>query len=148
MDKLFELGKQIREKRLKLNLRMDDVAKEANISRQTLSAIENGKGNCSLSSLWSVMGVLDISLTINNSSYSLKTRDRASRVTTSQDKKINRFIIMCVEEYASQNNESSASTYKKLKENGIIADLLGDYEDLHGMSSNYLNDYICELLED
>ena len=33
-----------------------------------------------------------------------------------------------------------------MKEKGVINDLINDYEDLHGMSSVYLNDHISSLL--
>ena len=35
---------------------------------------------------------------------------------------------------------------KQMKEKGVIDDLINDYEDLHGMSSVYLNDHISSLL--
>ena len=54
---------------------------------------------------------------------------------------------MCVEQYANSINKSSASVYKKMSEKGIIKDLTDDYEDLHGMSITYLNDYIGALLD-
>ena len=33
-----------------------------------------------------------------------------------------------------------------MNKEGIINDLIVDYEDLHGMSSEYLNDYIVTML--
>ena len=60
-DTVF-LGHKIKEKRLALNLRMDDVAKEAGITRPTLWAIEKGTGNYSVSSLFKVMSILGLSL--------------------------------------------------------------------------------------
>ena len=65
-----------------------------------------------------------------------------------QEKEINRFIIMCVEQYASRVNQPSAVIYKKMKDSGVIDELTNDYEDLHGMSFAYLNDYIGALLQD
>ena len=59
---------------------------------------------------------------------------------------INRFVIMCVEQYAAFSNQSSANTYKELLDNGIISELENDYEDLHGMSTVWLNEYINGLL--
>ena len=59
---------------------------------------------------------------------------------------INRFVIMCVEQYAAFSNQSSASTYKEFLENDIISELENDYEDLHGMSTIWLNEYINGLL--
>ena len=57
---MFWLGKMIKENRLAQNLRMDDVARKAGISRVTLWSIEKGEGNCSLSSLLRVMDVLGL----------------------------------------------------------------------------------------
>ena len=62
------------------------------------------------------------------------------------DKKINRFIIMCVEQYSSSVNKSSSEIYREMREKGIIDELTSDYEDLHGMSTMYLNDFIGSLL--
>ena len=42
MNNATLLGKAIKEKRLSLNLRMDDVARDAGITRPTLWAIEKG----------------------------------------------------------------------------------------------------------
>ena len=67
---------------------------------------------------------------------------------TQQEKDINRFIIICVEQYANSVNQPGAVVYKKMKDSGIIDELTNDYEDLHGMSFVYLNDYIGALLKD
>lgn len=64
------------------------------------------------------------------------------------DKEKNRFIIMCVEQYANRVNKPGAVVYKKMKDSGLIDELTNDYEDLHGMSFTYLNDYIGALLKD
>ena len=64
------------------------------------------------------------------------------------DRQINRFIIMCVEQYANSVNQPGAAIYKKMKDSGVIDELTNDYEDLHGMSFTYLNDYIGALLQD
>lgn len=145
MNKLQSIGNIIKEKRLSLNLRMDEVADKTGISRATLWMIEGGSGNCSISSLLRVLDVLDLSISICGASKS--NRDRASRSNTALDKKINRFVIMCVEQYALISNESSAITYKKMKESGVIKLLVEDYEDLHGMSTVYLNQLIGKMLE-
>lgn len=146
MDQMTLLGKQIKNRRLALNLRMDDVAKEAGISRATLSSIENGKCNCSINSLFNVMRVLDLSVSLKEYRAYRNHRYRASRTNTAMDKKINRFVIMCVEQFAESINKSSDKVYKLLKEKKIINELINDYEDLHGMSTVYLNDYINALI--
>lgn len=147
MNELSVLGKTIKEKRLLLNLRMDDVAKRADITRATLWSIEKGKGGFSASSLFKVMSILGISLKIDNNQNEL-VRDRATRINTAHDKKINRFIIMCVEQYAYSTNQSSSVVYKRMLQNGVIDELTNDYEDLHGMSFASLNEYIDSLAAD
>ena len=51
MENKVALGNIIKNKRLQLNLRMDDVAKEIGVTRSTLWSIENGTGNYSIDSL-------------------------------------------------------------------------------------------------
>ena len=53
---------------------------------------------------------------------------------------------MCVEQYAANINKDSRSTYKLLKEKGIIKELIDDYEDMHGMSIYSINEYIEKRL--
>ena len=146
MENLKTLGETIRDKRLSMNLRMDDVAKKANITRATLWSIEKGNGNYSISTLLSVMNILGLSFSVEGSDASIK-RDRATRINTALSKKINRFVIMCVEQYAGFKNKDSDTTYKQMFESGVIDELTNDYEDLHGMSTMWLNDYIDKLIE-
>ena len=142
MEQLFWLGKMIKENRLAQNLRMDDVARKAGISRVTLWSIEKGEGNCSLSSLLRVMDVLGLRMTVENQSSLENERARATRANTVLSKKINRFIIMCVEQYALFSGSRSDVIYKEMERKGILDELESDYEDLHGMSTVYLNDYL------
>ena len=145
MDDIREIGNRIREKRLSLNMRMSDVANSSNITRATLSSIENGNGNYSINSLYRVLNVLGMTLSIDNEIYK-NERERASRLNTKRDKIINRFIIMCVEQYAVYINKGSDEVYKIMKENNIIDELINDYEDLHGMSTIYINEHISKML--
>ena len=145
MENIQGIGNRIREKRLSLNMRMSDVANSSDITRATLSSIENGEGNYTINSLFRVMQVLGISLSLDNEDININ-RDRATRANTKMDKKINRFVIMCTEQYASYTNERSDMVYKKMREKGVINELINDYEDLHGMSTVYINDYIASLL--
>lgn len=142
-----ELGKIIKDKRLSLNLTMDYVASKADITRATLFSIEKGTSNCSLDTFLSVLSVLNLDLNINNTSESLPKRERATRINTLLDKNINRFIINCVEHYASYSNQASGFVYKTMYEKGIIDELVSDYEDLHGMSFTWLNNYFDGLIK-
>ena len=144
MKSKFYIGQQIKTKRLKLNLRMDDVAKAVGITRSTLSSIENGTGNYTIDILLKLFSVLDIPFNVEVEDVNL--RKRASRINSAQDKKINRFIVMCVEQYALACNKKGSEVYKILKEKGIINELIEDYEDMHGMSTYLINEYISKRL--
>ena len=142
------IGKAIKDKRLSLNMRMDDLAKEANITRQTLSSIENGLDNYSFSSLLKVLTALGMSIDIRTDEINKVRRHRATRMNTKLDKKINRFLVMTIEQYADSINSPSNEVYMRMKNKNLINLIKDDYDDLHGMSTVYLNDYIGALLGD
>ncbi len=146
MKELLLIGKEIRDKRLSLNMRMCDLAKRANITRSTLSSIENGKGNYSINTLLSIFNILGISINLMDDQSLNNDRERATRLNSSTDKKINRFIIMCVEQFASYKQRKSKEVYREMLKKYVIDELKNDYDDLHGMSREYLNDYIDSLL--
>ena len=145
MENKFSIGEKIKNKRLQLNLRMDDVAKEAGVTRSTLWSIENGNGNYTIDTLLKVLCFLDMSLDVDIQERG--NRIRATRINSALDKKINRFIVMCVEQYASSVNQDSGAVYTRLSEAGIINELKDDYEDMHGMSTYSLNEYIGKRLQ-
>ncbi len=66
---------------------------------------------------------------------------------TKKDKEINRFVVMCIEEYAEYVNQPSYAIYPELKEKGVIDLLREDYEDMHGFSWQYINAYIHDYLK-
>ena len=142
-----DIGKAIKNIRLSNNMRMDDLARKAGITRQTLSSIENGLDNYSFSSLLKVMDVLGISLTIDNKCDNKSTRKRATRMNKKYDKTVNRFIVMCVEQYAESIKQPSYVIYPLMKQKGVIDYLKIDYEDMHGMSTEYINDFIHGMLK-
>lgn len=144
MENKFGIGEKIKNKRLQLNLRMDDVAKEVGITRSTLSSIENGSGNYTIDALLKLLNFLNMSIDVDTQEDSF--RKRATRINTILDKKINRFLVMCVEQYASKVNKSSKSIYMKLDNAGIIDELKNDYEDMHGMSTYSILEYIDKRL--
>ena len=146
MEKLLFLGNAIKEKRLALNIRMDDLARKADITRATLWSIEKGTSNCSIRTVFKLMDALGLNFNLVNQQSDNKVRNRATRINTLLDKKINRFVIMCVEQYALSKNKSSGQTYKEMLKSGVVKELENDYEDLHGMSTPYLNDYIESLM--
>ena len=71
----------------------------------------------------------------------------ATKITRNINSEINRFIILCIEEYASITNQHSRAIYVKLNEAGIINELKNDYEDMHGMSAYSINEYIGKRLD-
>ena len=54
---------------------------------------------------------------------------------------------MCIEQYAYRINQDSKTTYQTLDKAGIINELKDDYEDMHSMSTTYINDYIHHRLD-
>ena len=145
MESKFEIGRKIKNKRLELNLRMDDVAKRVGVTRSTLWSIENGNGNYTIDALLRILNFLNMSIDVDAQEQG--TRRRATRTNSVLDKKINRFIVMCVEQYASSVNQSSNVVYSMLNKAGIINELKDDYEDMHGMSTYSLNEYIDKRLQ-
>lgn len=144
MNKII-IGEQLKRKRLQLNLRMEDVAKQVGITRSTLWSIENGSGNYTIDVFLKLLDVLNVNIDI--ASFELEAdRNRATRTNSVLNKKINRFIVMCVEQYAYSINEKSGAVYKQLENSGIIKELIDDYEDMHGMSTAYINEYISARL--
>ena len=146
MENKFEIGEKLKNKRLQLNLRMDDVANEVGITRSTLWSIENGNGNYSIDILIKLLATLNLSFDIGAIDGDID-RNRATRTNTVLDKKINRFIVMCVEQFASSINRKSNNVYKELNDKGVINELIDDYEDMHGMSTYSLNEYIGKRLK-
>lgn len=135
------IGNRIRNKRISLDMTAEEVALKSHVSRATLSAMENGRGNVSLDALLRVLKTLDISLSFDEAYRSTSKRERVKRRFGQKQKRINRFIVMCVEQYAKFSNLDSASAYRALEKAGILDELEKDYEDLHGMSTQYLNEY-------
>ena len=148
MTQLQQIGQTIKACRLAKNLRMEDVARKANISRVTLYNIEKGTDNYSISSMVNVLKVLDLYLELGNAISKNQTRERASRVITALDKKVNHFVVFCVEQYAGFINKPSEVVYKEMNDAGVISYLINDYEDVHGMSTPFLNQFIGGLLEE
>ena len=145
MENIVSLSKAIKNKRLSLNLRMDDVAKKVGVTRSTLWSIENGNGNYTIDTILRLLNFLNMSINIDAQEQG--ARRRATRTNSVLDKKINRFIVMCVEQYASSVNQSSNVIYFMLNKAGIIDELKDDYEDMHGMSTYSLNEYIDKRLQ-
>ena len=120
---------------------MEEVANKVGITRATLSEIEKGNPSCSFGSYLKVISILGIDLTINSKLKS-KPRKRATRKILKLDKKINHWVVFTIELYAKHINKPTDLVYKKLEDKGLIDLLYADYEDLHGMSPEYVNEYL------
>jgi hypothetical protein len=57
------------------------------------------------------------------------------------------FITFCLELYAEHKNISSPEVYRLFNKTGLLELLKTDYEDLHGMSFEYLNQFFDDYLE-
>ena len=136
------IGKEIKNRRLQLNLRMDDLAKIVHSNRSTLWSIENGTANCSINLLLAIFDTLGLTFSITKPEEKDTYRLRAKKLNSKQDKRINKFIVMCIEQYAHHSNQSSKDVYMLLESKGILNELIDDYEDMHGMSNIYINKYI------
>lgn len=146
MKNMISFANAIKNRRLELNMTMESLANKVGITRSTLWSIEKGTSNCSINVLFRILDELNLSINLTDSNLSSTNRFRASRINSTLDKKNNSFIIMCVENYANYFNKASKDIYKQFKDKNILETLKEDYEDLHGMSSIYLNEYISNLL--
>jgi hypothetical protein len=57
------------------------------------------------------------------------------------------FITFCLELYADHKNVGSPEVYRLFNKTGLLELLKTDYEDLHGMSFEYLNQFFDDYLE-
>lgn len=146
METTQVIGRKIRIERLNRNLTMDELSCLSGITRATLSCIENGNGNYSIHNLLNVLNYLNLSIGILQDTPRKVFKSRATRQNLKIDKKINRFVIMCVEMYSDYKKINNAEIYKKFNELGITSHLVEYYEDLHGMGYEYLNEYIDEMI--
>ena len=146
MEEKAYIGNRIRERRISLNMTSAEVASKSHISRVTLSALENGSGNISFDVLLRVLSTLGISLSLGENGGNAFRRERVSRRFGQKQMRINRFIVMCVEQYAKFSGLDSASAYRLLDKAGLLRELEVDYEDLHGMSTQYLNEYFSSSI--
>lgn len=146
MMNIKSLGKQIRETRLLKNFSMEEVASKAEITRATFSEIENGNPKCAIGSYLKVMSILDMDLSFTTF-HSRGNRKRATRKILKADKKINHWVVFTIELYAEHVGKTSNAVYKVLEKTKLLDLLYSDYEDLHGMSPEYINDYLDGCLK-
>jgi hypothetical protein len=57
------------------------------------------------------------------------------------------FLAFCLEFYAEHTATASPAVYRLFKGSGLFDMLISDYEDLHGMSFEYLMQFFDEYLE-
>ena len=92
--------------------------------------------------------MLSLEMTISNPYQKTVSRTSDSRINTALSKEINRFLVMCIMQYAFSIGSSSKEVYERMQRTGLLDELEDNYEDLHGMSTVYLNDYIGSRLGD
>ncbi len=56
------------------------------------------------------------------------------------------FVSFCVEYYADHTNQSSEKVYALFKKEKVLDMLRDDYDDLHGMSMEYMMQFIDQYL--
>jgi hypothetical protein len=56
------------------------------------------------------------------------------------------FLTFCIELYAEHKNSSGPEVYQKFTQTGLLELLKTDYNDLHGMSFEYLNQFFDDYL--
>ncbi len=56
------------------------------------------------------------------------------------------FKTFCIELYAEHTNKDSSETYANFQSSGLLDLLESDYEDLHGMSMEYLMQFFDKFL--
>lgn len=78
MESKFEIGQKLKNKRLELNLRMDDVAKEVGVTRSTLWTIENGSGNYTIDALLRLVSFLNMSIDIGTQTQGTRKTPRCT----------------------------------------------------------------------
>ena len=57
------------------------------------------------------------------------------------------FIAFCVEHYTSHTNKPGSEIYRLFKKEKLLDMLNEDYDDLHGMSMEYLMQFFDNYLE-
>ncbi|MDR1695251.1 MAG: DUF3791 domain-containing protein [Endomicrobium sp.] len=57
------------------------------------------------------------------------------------------FEIFCIEFYAEHTGSTGPQVYKKFADSGLLAALKTEYEDLHGMSFEYLMRFFDDYLQ-
>ena len=58
------------------------------------------------------------------------------------------FITFCVEFYANHTGRSSPEVYQQFESSGLLALLQSDYGDLHGMSMEYMMQFIDDYFKE
>lgn len=146
MENKVLIGEAVKNKRIALNLTSEQLAIASGLSRSTLYSIEAGSGNYSIDALLKVFEILSLNIKLLGCVKPKISKARAKRINTKLDIKINRFVIMCVEQYCAYKEKSSDELYPLLEKKGIIAELEDDYEFLHTLSTEWINDYIDAML--
>ena len=86
MQNLAEIGAAVRAARKRVGLTAQQAAQRAHINRNTLSALENGRGNVELNTLLAICEVVGLELALVPTALApLVSEDNATRQTALQE---------------------------------------------------------------
>lgn len=144
---LEQFGNIIKNKRLEKGISSQAFSDMMKISRATLSSIENGIGNVSINTYLDITKALEIKVILNYDKTEKNVKQRCAKRLTKETVKRNQFEVFCIEKYAYYTGSNSNTVYSIFKKKGLLNLLRTDYEDLHGMGTEYLMSFFDSYLE-
>lgn len=144
---LNQIGNTIKATRISEGISAEGLSRAVNISRATLWAIENGRGNTSINTYLDIAEKLGLQIGIDLYKTNASEEKRAPKRITKEKVKKNQFEVFCIEKYATHIGLTGDKTYSIFKDEGLLNLLRKDYEDLHGMGTEYLMDFFDSYLE-
>ena len=142
-----QFGRAIRNKRVSESVSAESLAASVGISRATLSAVENGNGNVSIKTYLKTAEALDLEVGLVFGNVSNAERKRSPKRLTKDKTKKNQFEVFCIEKYARHINQDSGNVYVMFKNEKLLDLVRNDYEDLHGMGTEYLMQFFDSYLK-
>lgn len=144
---LKQIGNSIKNARLEKGISTDFLAKSVSISRATLWSIEKGIGNASLNTYLNIANTLGLKINLFDKKTETVSNKRSPKRLTKEKIKRNRFEVFCIETYSAHIGSSSYEVYSLFRKEKLLNLLRTDYEDLHGMGTEYLMQFFDSYLE-
>lgn len=144
---LQQIGNTIKTTRVSEGISAEGLSNAVNISRATLWSIENGKGNTSINTYLDIAAKLGLKIDIGLHKTNVSEEKRAPKRITKEKVKKSQFEVFCIEKYATHIGLTGSSIYSLFVKQGLLDLLRKDYEDLHGMGTEYLMDFFDSYLE-